>query len=349
MVGVELVLAVVATADLAFKYGKLLVDTYATFKGAEAEIDERVLSVEIYWDRTRQQVEFLLKIWDTLDESHQSIQSRTLRVLVSKLENAIAQIERMQKKKEKDGELDNQKVGLRRWKYVLIKTCMDNAIQDFEAWQKMWDPSWFLIMKVASPLIDQELAKDDSKSEAGSMATAKGVRDSLKEEPQIPTKIFLPENGLASAIRQNIPFSTAQTMRRTPTSRLSILDSVACDPEANISILTKDVRDLARKLSRADALTFGLLECRGVVRVLDADKKKITSFDFVFKIPDGMESPKSLRSILISADSSLSLLVGASKSHDNLLHRLATFTPTASYIRTSVLRRLSFSRTRHLP
>jgi hypothetical protein len=286
------------------RYGKRLIEAYKTFKGAEADVEERVLEVEVYWDQTRQQVEFLKKIWDTLDKEHQDISHRTLRVLISKLETAIAQIERVQKKKDKSSDAED-KGGVRKIKYVLVKSSLDKAIQEFGAWQNLFNPTWFLIMKIASPLIDQELAEDTT--EVGSMTTARGLRDSLKKKPQIETKVFLPENGLVTANRIGIPYSTAELIQRTPTSKFSILDSVAGDPEVNISILTKDVRDLARKLSRADALTFGLLECRGVVKVVEPTKNKIESFDFVFNIPEGMQNPKSLRKILLSADGSLSL------------------------------------------
>ncbi len=290
------------------RYGKILEDQYATFKGAETELSERILCVESNWKRTAMQLDFLLQIWQTLDEEHQNIQSQILRVLVSKLETAISQLKRVQRKKRDNGSDDEKKaVGIKRWKYVLVKECLDKAIQDLEAWQKMFDPSWFLIMKVGNPLIDQELAKKGDRAEATSMCTAKKLRDSLKEEPPIRTSVFLPEDGLTSAIRYDIPFSTAQAMQRTTSDKWLIVDTVACDPEANISILTKDVRDLATKLSRTDALAFGLLNCRGVVKVTDPGSKKVASFNFVFTIPEGLEKPQSLRSILISANDNLSL------------------------------------------
>ena len=288
------------------RYGKILVEQYVTFKDAADEINERVLWVESIWKRTTIQLDFLRKVCGTLDEEHQDIQNRILQVLVSKLQVAIFQLERVKKKKElKDcGNTDNV-VKPKRLKYIWIKECVDNAIKDLEEWQKKFDPSWFLIMKVVNPVIDQELAK--GKSEVASISTAKGLRDSLKEEPQIKTPLFLPEEELLSANRQKIPFSTAQTMQRTTSSKFFILDSVACDPEANISLLTKDVRDLARKLSYADPLTFGLLRCRGVVKVIDRAKKRVTSFDFAFRVPEGMGNPRSLLNILISADGNLSL------------------------------------------
>jgi len=307
------------------RYGKALVEQYATFKDAADEINERVLCVESIWKRTTMQLDFLRKVCETLDEEHQDIQNRILQVLVSKLQAAIFQLERVRKKIDgkRSGNHDNA-VKLKRFKYVWIKECVDSAIKDLEEWQKKFDPSWFLIMKVVNPIIDQELAK--GKPEVASISTAKGLRDSLKVEPQIKTSLFLPEDELLSANRRKIPFSTAQTMQRTTSSRFFILDSVVCDPEGNISLLTKDVRDLARKLSYADPLTFSLLKCHGVVKVIDRAKKRVASFDFAFRVPEGMENPRSLRNVLISADSNLSL-----SDRFKIAQQLAT---SVSYIHT---------------
>ena len=95
-----------------------------------------------------------------------------------KLQAAIFQLERVKRKKGgKDSENNDNAVELKRFKYIWIKECVDSAIKDLEEWQKKFDPSWFLIMKVVNPIIDQELAK--GKTEVASISTAKGLRDSL--------------------------------------------------------------------------------------------------------------------------------------------------------------------------
>jgi len=71
-----------------------------------------------------------------------------------------------------------------------------------------------------------------------------------------------------------------------------------CDPEADVYLQTKDVRELASKLSHLDPIVFGILQCRGVIRNLEADNKRPSSFDFVFQIPNELSDPKSLRSYL---------------------------------------------------
>lgn len=293
--------------------GKILTDICTAFKAAEIEVSERALRIEYIWLKTRTQLDFLTQIWKALDDEHLKMQIRILRVLINKLETAIAQIERVQKKKRgKEGEEAVKGGEIKRLKYALIKDTLDSAIQDLESWQKLFDPSWFLIMKIGNPLIDEELSKDDKedddRTEVGSMVTAKAVRESLKTEPTVQPSVFLPENELASSQRQHIPYCTAELLQRTrkAKTKLYILDSVICLPEVNINILTKDVRDLARKLKGADPLTFGLLQCSGVVKVFDIDRK-LVSFDFVFYIPEGLKNPQSLRHILVFADDTISL------------------------------------------
>lgn len=272
------------------------------------------------------QLDFLRKTSETLDEEYWNIQNRILQVFASKLQAAIFQLERVVKvdKKSKDAKNADGHFEPKRFKYILTKECMDKAIKDLEEWQKSFEPSWFLLMKVANPIIDREL--DRNKTEVASMSIAKGIRDSLKEEPQMKTSVFLPEDGELSSNRDHIPFSTAQLVQRIKGGKWFILDSVACDPVANVSLLTKDVRDLARRLSHADPFTFSLLECRGVIKVTDPVKKDVIVFDFVFRVPDGLESPRSLRDILVSADHNLSL-----SDRFKIAQQLAT---SVSYIHT---------------
>ena len=246
-------------------------------------------------------------------------------MFASKLQAATSQLERVKvKTKRKNARNIDDKFELNPFKYVFLKESMDKAIKDLEDWQKTFDPSWFLLMKVANPIIDREL--DRSETEVVSMSIAKGIRDSLQEKSPTKTSVFLPEDGQLSPNRHHIPFSSAQLVQRMTGGQWFILDSIACDPMANVSLLTKDIRDLARSLSHVDPLTFSLLKCRGVVRVTDQAKKNVTGFDFVFRVPDGMENPRSLRDILVSADRNLSL-----SNRFKIAQQLAT---SVSYIHT---------------
>ena len=272
---------------------------------------ELVLCVQSHWIKMSKQLEFLQRVWETLDEDHQMMQNQVLQVLVSKLREAVVKIEGVLHKREDkhkntpNNDSSSKEGDVKRWKYALVKDCLEKTVQDLDRWQNTFDPTWFLIMKIADPVIDQQLAEESTNS--SSISTAKGLRGALADEPTEKTTIFLPEDGLHMAERHEIPYSTAQTMRRPNSNKELILDPVVCDANADIPTITKDVRDLARRLSQTDPLTFGLLSCRGVVKTRCASSKRVGSFDFVFNVPEGLSQPKSLRSILVTGDGNQSL------------------------------------------
>ncbi|KAH6669008.1 hypothetical protein B0J14DRAFT_599802 [Halenospora varia] len=302
MSGIEvagLAFATVGTIDLCFKYGKHLIDACSSFKSAENEIEERVLCVKSHWKRTSIQIDFIQQIWDTLDEEHQNIQTQILQVLISKLTVAITKLDKLAKKQPEKPTERPQKIEVKRWKYIIVKQYLDETIQNLESWQKMFDPSWFLIMKVSSPLIDQELARDGSA--VSTFPGARDIRDAVTEQSTQKKSIFLPAEGLDLQTMCEIPFATAKFVKRIGSGKWFLVDSVTCDPEANLDSQTRDVRELARKLSCSDPIAFAILQCRGVVRIVEAGSRRPSSFDFVFRIPEELDKiPTSLRSCLLS-------------------------------------------------
>ncbi|KAH8671813.1 hypothetical protein BGZ60DRAFT_405976 [Tricladium varicosporioides] len=302
MSGIEiagLVFATVGTIDICFKYGKLLIDSCSSFDNAENEIKERVLCVKSHWKRTSIQIDFIQQIWDTLDEDHQNIQSQILQVLISKLTVAITKLDKLAKKPSEKRTDGAQKVEVKRWKYVLVKQCLDETIKNLESWQKMFDPSWFLIMKVSNSLIDQELARNGSA--VSTFPGALDIRDAVTEHSTQKKSIFLPAEGIDLQAAYKIPFATAKIAKRVGSAKWLLVDSVMCDPEANSDSQTRDVRELARKLSCSDPIAFGILQCRGVVRIVEVGSRRPSSFEFIFRIPEQLdETPTSLRACLLS-------------------------------------------------
>lgn len=281
------------------RYGKILVETCATFKGAEAEINERVLCVESHWKRTIIQLDFMKRIWKDLDEEHQAIQSQILQVLINKLSTIISKLDRLSKMTVDNRTTERRLTDVKKWKYVLIKERLDESIEDLGSWQKMFDPSWFLILKVSSLFIDQELSRHGSA--VSSFTSAHSLRDALREQPLREISVFLPKDGLETARMREIPLTSAKCMQRTGSEKWFLVDRIPCDPEADIGLMTRDVRELARKLISVDPLTFGILQCRGVVRVMDPNSRRPSSFDFIFRIPSELSNePRSLRSYLSS-------------------------------------------------
>lgn len=246
------------------------------------------------------QLEFIKRIWESLDQEHRTIQTQILQVLISKLKIIISKLESLSKKRSGDRATKSQGTEVKRWKYVLIKQCLNESIEDLASWQKMFDPSWFLILKVSSPCIDQELSKNGFA--LSSVTSAYNLRDALKEQPLQKVSVFLSRDRLETARMREIPFASAKCMQRVNSDKWLVVDCIPCDPENDISLATKDIRELARKLSSVDPLVFGVLQCRGVVRVMESGGNRPSSFDFIFNIPRNLSNePRSLRSYLSSS------------------------------------------------
>jgi hypothetical protein len=245
------------------------------------------------------QLDFIKQIWETLDEEHQNIQTQILQVLVGKLSIATSRLDRLSKKRSHTRATEHRVTEVKRWKYLLVKQYLDETIQDLDSWQKMFDPSWFLILKVSNSLIDQELSRDGSA--VSLFPGARDFRGAARQQPLQKKSIFLPDDGLNSSTAREIPFACAKCVQRTGSEKWVLVDSVPCDPEADVDLQTRDVRELARKLSCTDPFAFGILQCRGVVRAVKPGNRRPSSFDFVFRIPKELSNePKSLRNYLSS-------------------------------------------------
>ena len=245
------------------------------------------------------QLDFIRQIWDKLDEEHQMIQTRILKVLINRLSVIISKLKVLFKKKPNNGENSRHVIEVKRWKYILVKQCLDESIEDLASWQKMFDPSWFLILKVSSPLIDQELNR--SKSVVSTLTSAYSLRDALREKPLEIVPIFLPASGLETARTCEIAYTSAKCIPRARSNKWVVVERMPCDMVFDMDSTKRSVRELAKKLSSVNPPTFSILQCRGVVQVMEFSSKNISAFDFIFNIPDNLgNEPRSLRSYLVS-------------------------------------------------
>ncbi|KAF7502503.1 hypothetical protein GJ744_005660 [Endocarpon pusillum] len=78
MAGPELGLAIFATVDLCFKYGKALVEVCDRFRKAEIEITKRTTRTQAIWLRTKSQLDVLRQLAPILEEEHRNNQEETL-------------------------------------------------------------------------------------------------------------------------------------------------------------------------------------------------------------------------------------------------------------------------------
>ncbi|MCJ1452790.1 hypothetical protein MMC28_003134 [Mycoblastus sanguinarius] len=278
----------------------------------------------------KHQIEFLNSVWDTLDAEYQVHQNGVLRVLQGKMQSAISLVDGLHGDAEDNSSMKQvlrKKGDIKRIKYaVRVKKRLSRAIDELKEWQSMFNPSWFLMISVQDRSIDERLIEQPAIHKAP-LSTLKNLRDAVQGRPsmdRVKTSSFLSPNDLHLE-RTPIPFSSAQVARELDESKASVIvDTMLLNPQADIDITTKDVRNLARTLSKMVPFTFGLLNCQGVIKhkvvvktpmkaspdaiaggsahsVL-AQVSQLESFEFVFAIPEGLRSPKSLRALLLSND-----------------------------------------------
>ncbi|KAI9667448.1 MAG: hypothetical protein M1821_000264 [Bathelium mastoideum] len=294
MSGAELGLAIVATVDLCLKYSEKFIDLYTAFRHAEAEIAERITRFEASWLRTKTQLTFIQHIAPTLDNEFQNIQNDTLKVLANKLDLAGSKLESTLRKGEQ-GQVN-------RWKFARMKESLDKVIDDLEAWQRIFDPSWYLLMKVASPQINTELQKRKGDPDPGApISSALSLRNALDVESRAKIPVFLSQDGLQSTNLTKIEFSSAFLGDRGSGKEI-ILDRFPCPYSAastELDRVTRNIRNFARKLHKSDPSAFRLLNCKGVVKHPQPNKLEPMTFDFIFRVPKGLSDPRTLRSCLL--------------------------------------------------
>ncbi|KAH7163003.1 hypothetical protein B0J13DRAFT_615609 [Dactylonectria estremocensis] len=355
----------ISAVELCARLIAFIVETCSNYKAANEEVSERITIVENSWTRTRVQTDFIQPLGPVLDAEHLRVLNNVLGILATKLEVAVSKLKGVLAKKNKNGgELREGffgfSMGVRRGKYAWVKEALDDVIRDMEEWQRRFDPSWFLIMRIADPAIDNQLvasAQRHPKTPQHHLAVRPGPSSRpVSPRPVSPRPVSpapppspfgherrnsnqrpqssRPNAALATGLLQTssplslaggirtvlrpggprssiflppaafdftpIPYSKAKAARRRGSSdQWFIVDSLACRPGSR-EAMTNDVRELAQKLSCADPLTFGLLNCKGAMRITDPRQPSfIHSFDLFFRIPDGLEIPQSLRQVFL--------------------------------------------------
>ncbi|KAJ0419059.1 hypothetical protein BJY00DRAFT_167733 [Aspergillus carlsbadensis] len=283
------------------RFGEFVVSKYRTLRDADIEIAEQLLMIEATWTKLTQQLAFLKSVWDKLNAEHQDLQQRILLVLQSRLEVAMLEVSKI-------GSAPNKRKAA---KYAIyIKESLEKTIRDLKAWAAEFDPTWWLILLMADKATDKTINKTienglTDKTRGRSFQAAKHIRDALHTAQPPAGDFYLKEATLNAADRSDIPYSTSQLIVTSSSSSQMtfILDSVDCTAVADVSVFSRNVRDLAVRLKKIEPMTFHLLQCLGVSRTRDQVTRRTTSLHFVFKMPQGLYSPKSLRDLLLSSGS----------------------------------------------
>ncbi|KAI9372470.1 hypothetical protein BJX61DRAFT_533963 [Aspergillus egyptiacus] len=290
----------VSTVDLCLKAGKAVVTKYRTFKDADSQIRERILVIEATWSRISRQLAFL-----------HHLQQRILLTFQSKLEVAVLEISKI----ERSWNTAQAKRAAAKYT-LLVQESLDRAIKDLQTWAAEFDPTWWLIVRMADRAIDNTIDTElEQETKVKSFEAARHIRDVVRAEQSSAKGFFLKEATLQSSVHHDIPFSTSQLIE-LPSGKSTpfILDSVDCTAVDDVSMFARNVRDLAFKLEKIDPTTFHLLQCFGVSRVRDPNTRRVLSLNFIFKLPKDYNRPQSLRHLLLcTSNPSLTLRLSLAK------------------------------------
>lgn len=286
------------------RIAKLLIHKYQAYKGAEGEISDIIIRIEDQWIKLEIQIVFLEKIWHTLEERLQVHQDALIRKLHVQLQGAKGLLESIEQNRPNDPLIaitfpTNPRRS--KLKYALsLKDCLEKSLKDLQMWREMFDPSWYLILRVSRDTIDQRLEDHREGAERGdAVDTFRAVRDAVHlgvVGMSNNKTIFRPPDYLGRR-KENLGFSSLQTVERRGDGIEVLVDTVDVRDMESFNKKKEDVRNLARVLSHISPLTFGLLKCEGVV-VVEKSENTNGSFRFVFEIPTGLKHPRSLRTLL---------------------------------------------------
>jgi serine/threonine protein kinase len=287
------------------------------YRNADQEVRGLLITIEVNWMKTEAQIAFLKRISQSLDARYRDVQSLVLSELEGKLKTATLTMDQLLSQERKGDEDSTATVELlrrmpliKKAKYAFKKESLEKIIDDLETWQRRFDPSWMLIMRVADEEIDQQLDQEEKMSgQTRFIMAAKGVRDAARESTSSLTtggSIFVSAEALSS-VETPIPYSSVFLDYLSGSRELVLVDTMICNPIADVARTTRDVRKLSRILSKVDPATFGLLVCRGVITSSVKNpspfiSREIATFKFLFMIPPLIKNPKSLRALLIEAD-----------------------------------------------
>ncbi|KAL7917767.1 hypothetical protein ACQKWADRAFT_331611 [Trichoderma austrokoningii] len=323
MVNLFGVLGLIGTIDTAYHQGTELVALCKAFANAETHLHESVVRVEACWLKIQLQLELIRRLEPQLSEWHKNIQQQALEILLQKLHAANTKLSGLVKKSDV---LPTTIVEVNRLKYAFMKDRLADTITDLEVWQGVFDPSWFLMMKIVGPEADQQLYSMSQQQQPIPTHEAKPVipvtqqlRRALKpvEDDGSRRTVFLPPGGLDAGSIQSVAYSPVRMARRADNGELVVLNPITCVSRANINSALRDIRNFARRLKHTDPFTFGLLECKGILNEEGSDTRAgtdvpPTGLSFIFRMPPSNSHVQSLRRRLLS---------GPSGEHDSLSAR----------------------------
>lgn len=237
------------------------------------------------------QLESLKVLWETLEEPLQLHYADAVVRLEKKILAAFESVKHIRQLGAVDSTM-YQKI-----KAVYLRKHVKQAASDLESWQRQFDPSWYLITRITSNRVDEQL-RNDLPNQNSSTARLARMRNAIKETSSSENDrgglVFID----ASLIKKNSHVIPGTNMYEASYDqhRPVLLDRTNYSPLTAKMIARRYIHDLARLLMNVDPMTFGLLKCGGVVEL---PEENCSQFQFVLELPKDLPSPRTLRTILM--------------------------------------------------
>jgi hypothetical protein len=267
------------------------------------ELDELIETYIGLWAKSEVQMESLKVLWKTLPDPLRDHYAHSLARLYTKQFAAWNSLHSVDTKQEED----KPQTTLRRLKdhtkWLHMRPKIKKAISDLEDWQSKFDPSWYLITRIASVTVDEQLQdvpqSDASRRLIHMRQAIKKLNLSTTENDEGTARIFRDLRMNSDKIRQILSSNTFITFY-ADSQQPVLLDRTNFPPDTPMDRVRPDVRNLARLLQNVDPVTFGLLKCKGVIEWHSEGNKPVSQFQFILDIPKGLSStPTTLRQILV--------------------------------------------------
>lgn len=178
---------------------------------------------------------------------------------------------------------------------MYMKDSLLESIKDLEIWYTRWDPSWFLIARLAAPGIDlaiREQRVSEKPFERRSLTILDDLRNALRavESKSGLSFEFWPDT-VAFGLSAEIKHSTVSKAIRLDTNEALLIETIPYRENTNKANLEDDVQKLVRILSTMDSRTCNILTCSGVQKIIDRHGQ-LQGFSVIFQPPITEKSQK---------------------------------------------------------
>ena len=133
------------------------------------------------------------------------------------------------------------------------------TIKELQDWHSAFDPSWWIIIRISNPQVDQQLIQQPQSSGAAEpLSQLKRLRNAIGSESEATDfrqSVFISDSALCGE-RKPLPYSSLLSTQGSESNSGKLIDQIRPSKHGAPLTSIKDVRDLARVLSKVEPFTF---------------------------------------------------------------------------------------------